>query len=230
MTRVLQSLPVGERIGIAFSGGLDTAVAVAWIREKGGIPYAFTADLGQVDEENIADIPERALGYGAEAAEIVDCRAQLVHEGLVALQCGAFHISSAGKTYFNTTPLGRAVTGTMLVHAMREHGVDIWGDGSTYKGNDIERFFRYGLLANPSPPHLQAVARRAVRGGARRPQGDERVAAGARPSLSRLEREGVLDRRQHLGRDPRGQGAREPRPLDGDRRADHGRRPLGPGS
>ena len=150
MTRVLQSLPVGERIGIAFSGGLDTAVAVAWIREKGGVPYAFTADLGQVDEENIADIPERALGYGAEAAEIVDCRAQLVHEGLVALQCGAFHISSAGKTYFNTTPLGRAVTGTMLVHAMREHGVDIWGDGSTYKGNDIERFFRYGLLANPS--------------------------------------------------------------------------------
>ena len=150
MTRVLQSLPVGERIGIAFSGGLDTAVAVAWIREKGGIPYAFTADLGQVDEDNIADIPERALGYGAEAAEIVDCRAQLVHEGLVALQCGAFHISSAGKTYFNTTPLGRAVTGTMLVHAMREHGVDIWGDGSTYKGNDIERFFRYGLLANPA--------------------------------------------------------------------------------
>ena len=136
MTRVLQSLPVGERIGIAFSGGLDTAVAVAWIREKGGVPYAFTADLGQVDEENIADIPARALGYGAEAAEIVDCRAQLVHEGLVALQCGAFHISSAGKTYFNTTPLGRAVTGTMLVHAMRQHGVDIWGDGSTYKGND----------------------------------------------------------------------------------------------
>ena len=150
MTRVLQSLPVGERIGIAFSGGLDTAVAVAWIREKGGIPYAFTADLGQVDEDNIADIPERALGYGAEAAEIVDCRSQLVHEGLVALQCGAFHISSAGKTYFNTTPLGRAVTGTMLVHAMREHGVDIWGDGSTYKGNDIERFYRYGLLANPA--------------------------------------------------------------------------------
>jgi argininosuccinate synthase len=149
VTRVLQSLPVGERIGIAFSGGLDTAVAVAWIREKGGIPYAFTADLGQVDEEDIADIPERALGYGAEAAEVVDCRTQLVHEGLVALQCGAFHVSSAGKTYFNTTPLGRAVTGTMLVHAMREHGVDIWGDGSTYKGNDIERFFRYGLLANP---------------------------------------------------------------------------------
>jgi argininosuccinate synthase len=150
VSRVLQSLPVGERIGIAFSGGLDTAVAVAWIREKGGIPYAFTADLGQVDEEDIAHVRERALEYGAEEAEIVDCRQQLVHEGLVALQCGAFHVSSAGKTYFNTTPLGRAVTGTMLVHAMHEHGVDIWGDGSTYKGNDIERFFRYGLLANPA--------------------------------------------------------------------------------
>ncbi len=150
MGRVLQSLPVGERIGIAFSGGLDTAVAVAWIREKGGIPYAFTADLGQVDEVDVAHIPERALAYGAEAAEIVDCRAQLVYEGLVALQCGAFHVSNAGKTYFNTTPLGRAVTGTLLVHAMHEHGVEIWGDGSTYKGNDIERFFRYGLLTNPA--------------------------------------------------------------------------------
>ena len=150
MNRVLQSLPVGERIGIAFSGGLDTSVAVAWIREKGGIPYAFTADLGQYDEPDIAGVRERAFDYGAEAAEVVDCRGQLVHEGLVALQCGAFHISSGCKTYFNTTPLGRAVTGTMLVHAMREHGVDIWGDGSTYKGNDIERFFRYGLLTNPA--------------------------------------------------------------------------------
>ena len=150
MSRVLQSLPVGERIGIAFSGGLDTSVAVAWIREKGGIPYAFTADLGQYDEPDIAGVRERAFDYGAEAAELVDCREQLVNEGLVALQCGAFHISSGGKTYFNTTPLGRAVTGTMLVHAMREHGVDIWGDGSTYKGNDIERFFRYGLLTNPA--------------------------------------------------------------------------------
>jgi len=150
MNRVLQSLPVGERIGIAFSGGLDTSVAVAWIRERGGIPYAFTADLGQYDEPDIAGVRERAFDYGAEAAELVDCRKQLVHEGLVALQCGAFHISSGGKTYFNTTPLGRAVTGTMLVHAMREHGVDIWGDGSTYKGNDIERFFRYGLLTNPA--------------------------------------------------------------------------------
>ena len=148
MSRVLQSLPVGERIGIAFSGGLDTSVAVAWIREKGGVPYAFTADLGQYDEPDIGSVRERAFDYGAEAAELVDCRAPLVHEGLVALQCGAFHISSGGKTYFNTTPLGRAVAGTMLVNAMREHGVDIWGDGSTYKGNDIERFFRYGLLVN----------------------------------------------------------------------------------
>jgi argininosuccinate synthase len=150
VSRVLDSLPVGERIGIAFSGGLDTSVAVAWIREHGAIPYGFTADLGQYDEDDIEGVRRRALEYGAEEAVVVDCRAQLVNEGLVALQCGAFHISSAGKTYFNTTPLGRAVTGTMLVHAMRDHGVDIWGDGSTYKGNDIERFFRYGLLANPA--------------------------------------------------------------------------------
>jgi argininosuccinate synthase len=150
VSRVLDSLPVGERIGIAFSGGLDTSVAVAWIREHGGIPYGFTADLGQYDEDDIEGVRRRALEYGAEEAVVVDCRGQLVNEGLVALQCGAFHISSAGKTYFNTTPLGRAVTGTMLVHAMRDHGVDIWGDGSTYKGNDIERFFRYGLLANPA--------------------------------------------------------------------------------
>ena len=150
MSRVLTSLPVGERVGIAFSGGLDTTVAVAWIREKGAVPYALTADLGQADEPDIDGVPERAKAVGAEEAILVDCRPQLVHEGLVALQCGAFHVSSGGKTYFNTTPLGRAVTGTMLVQAMREHGVDVWGDGSTYKGNDIERFFRYGLLANPA--------------------------------------------------------------------------------
>ena len=166
--------------------------------------------------------------YGAEAAELVDCRAQLVHEGLVALQCGAFHVSSAGKTYFNTTPLGRAVTGTMLVHAMREHGVDIWGDGSTYKGNDIERFFRYGLLANPALRIYKPWLDAAVRRRARRPQGDERVAARARAAVSLVRREGVLDRREHLGCDARGEGARAARPLDGDRRADHGRRPLGP--
>jgi argininosuccinate synthase len=149
MSHVLTSLPVGERVGIAFSGGLDTTVAVAWIREHGAVPYALTADLGQYDEDDVAAIPARATEVGAEEAVLVDCKPHLVHEGLVALRCGAFHVSSAGKTYFNTTPLGRAVTGTMLVHAMREHGVDVWGDGSTYKGNDIERFFRYGLLANP---------------------------------------------------------------------------------
>jgi argininosuccinate synthase len=150
MGHVLTELPVGERIGIAFSGGLDTTVAVGWIREKGGIPYALTADLGQHDEDDVSSIPARAREVGAEEAILVDCKPQLVHEGLVALQCGAFHVSTGGKTYFNTTPLGRAVTGTMLVHEMHEHGVDIWGDGSTYKGNDIERFFRYGLLANPA--------------------------------------------------------------------------------
>lgn len=147
--KVLSSLPVGERVGIAFSGGLDTSAAVAWMREKGALPYAYTANLGQPDEPDLEGVPVRAKQYGAEGARLVDCRTELVHEGLVALQCGAFHITTAGKTYFNTTPLGRAVTGTMLVRAMKEDGVDIWGDGSTYKGNDIERFYRYGLLANP---------------------------------------------------------------------------------
>ena len=149
MSKVLASLPVGERVGIAFSGGLDTSVAVAWMREKGAVPCTYTANLGQYDEPDIESVPGRALEYGAEIARLVDCRAQLVEEGLVALQCGAFHIRTGGKTYFNTTPLGRAVTGTMLVRAMHEDGVDIWGDGSTYKGNDIERFYRYGLMANP---------------------------------------------------------------------------------
>ncbi|MBF0672466.1 MAG: argininosuccinate synthase [Salinibacterium sp.] len=149
MSKVLTSLPVGERVGIAFSGGLDTSVAVAWMRDKGAVPCTYTADIGQPDEPDIESIPDRAKEYGAEIARLVDCRSALVEEGLVALQCGAFHIRSAGKTYFNTTPLGRAVTGTMLVRAMKEDGVDIWGDGSTYKGNDIERFYRYGLLANP---------------------------------------------------------------------------------
>lgn len=147
--KVLSSLPLGERVGIAFSGGLDTSAAVAWMREKGALPYAYTANLGQPDEPDLDGVPVRAKQYGAEGARLVDCRTELVHEGLVALQCGAFHITTAGKTYFNTTPLGRAVTGTMLVRAMKEDGVDIWGDGSTYKGNDIERFYRYGLLANP---------------------------------------------------------------------------------
>ena len=148
--KVLSSLPVGERVGIAFSGGLDTSAAVAWMREKGALPFAYTANLGQPDEPDLDGVPVRAKQYGAEGARLVDCRSELVHEGLVALQCGAFHITTAGKTYFNTTPLGRAVTGTMLVRAMKEDGVDIWGDGRTYKGNDIERFYRYGLLANPN--------------------------------------------------------------------------------
>ena len=145
---ILATLPVGEKVGIAFSGGLDTCCALAWMRENGTVPYAFTADLGQPDEPDVAAVPEKALRYGAEDATVVDCKDALAREGLVALQCGAFHIGTAGKRYFNTTPLGRAVTGTLLVRAMREQGVDIWGDGSTYKGNDIERFYRYGLLAN----------------------------------------------------------------------------------
>jgi argininosuccinate synthase len=147
--KVLMSLPVGERVGIAFSGGLDTSAAVAWMRDRGAVPYTYTADLGQYDETDLASVPDRAKLYGAEEARLVDCRAELVREGLLALQCGAFHIRTAGRTYFNTTPLGRAVTGTLLVRAMRDDGVDVWGDGSTYKGNDIERFYRYGLLANP---------------------------------------------------------------------------------
>ncbi|KZX20756.1 Argininosuccinate synthase [Rathayibacter tanaceti] len=149
MSKVLSSLPVGERVGIAFSGGLDTSVAVAWMREKGAVPCTYTADIGQYDEPDIGSVPSRASQYGAEISRLVDAKSALVEEGLVALQCGAFHIRSGGKTYFNTTPLGRAVTGTLLVRAMREDGVDIWGDGSTYKGNDIERFYRYGLLAHP---------------------------------------------------------------------------------
>ncbi len=147
--RILTSLPIGQKVGIAFSGGLDTSVAVNWMRERGSLPYCYTGILGQYDESDVEGIPARALAYGAEQARIVDCREEMVREGLVALQCGAFHITSAGKTYFNTTPIGRAVTGTLLVRAMAEDEVSIWGDGSTYKGNDIERFYRYGLLANP---------------------------------------------------------------------------------
>ncbi|MCW2782995.1 MAG: argG [Marmoricola sp.] len=149
MSKVLTSLPIGERVGIAFSGGLDTSVAVAWMREKGAVPCTYTADIGQYDEPDIDGVPTRAMAYGAELARSVDCRPELVEEGLAALACGAFHIRSGSRAYFNTTPLGRAVTGTLLVRAMHEDGVDIWGDGSTFKGNDIERFYRYGLLANP---------------------------------------------------------------------------------
>ncbi|MBU4411165.1 MAG: argininosuccinate synthase, partial [Actinobacteria bacterium] len=149
MSKVLTELPVGERVGLAFSGGLDTSVAVAWMREKGAIPCTYTANLGQADEPDIDSVPGRAAAYGAEISRMVDCRAAMVEEGLVALVCGAFHIRTGGRTYFNTTPIGRAVTGTMLVRAMRDDDVWIWGDGSTYKGNDIERFYRYGLMANP---------------------------------------------------------------------------------
>jgi len=149
MSKVLASLPVGERVGIAFSGGLDTSVAVAWMREKGAVPFTYTADLGQYDEPDIDSVPDRAKAYGAEGSRLVDCKEALVEEGFAAIACGAFHIRSGGKTYFNTTPLGRAVTGTLLVRAMLEDNVFIWGDGSTYKVNDIERFYRYGLLANP---------------------------------------------------------------------------------
>lgn len=147
---ILQSVPVGEKVGIAFSGGLDTSAALRWMKNKGALPYAYTANLSQPDETDYEAIPRRAMEYGAVKARLVDCRSQLVHEGFAAIQAGAFHISTAGSLYFNTTPLGRAVTGTMLVAAMREDGVHIWGDGSTYKGNDIERFYRYGLLANPN--------------------------------------------------------------------------------
>ncbi len=150
MSKVLASLPVGEKVGIAFSGGLDTSVAVAWMRSKGAIPCTYTADLGQYDEPDIESVPGRAKEYGAEISRLVDCKTPLVEEGLAAIACGAFHIRSGGKQYFNTTPLGRAVTGTLLVRAMLHDKVEIWGDGSTYKGNDIERFYRYGLLANPN--------------------------------------------------------------------------------
>src|SRR3989475_978400 len=150
LAKILDKLPKGEKVGIAFSGGLDTSAAVRWMRANGAIPYAYTANLGQPDEADYEDIPRKALTHGAEKARLIECRPQLVAEGIAAIQCGAFHISTAGTTYFNTTPLGRAVTGTLLVVAMRADGVDIWSDGSTHKGNDIERFYRYGLLANPA--------------------------------------------------------------------------------
>jgi argininosuccinate synthase len=149
MSVILESLPVGQKVGIAFSGGLDTSAALHWMKQKGAIPYAYTANLGQPDESDYDEIPRKALEYGAEKARLIDCRSQLVREGIAALQAGAFHITTAGITYFNTTPIGRAVTGTMLVAAMKEDDVNIWGDGSTFKGNDIERFYRYGLLVNP---------------------------------------------------------------------------------
>ena len=150
MSSILQNLPTGKKVGIAFSGGLDTSAALLWMRQKGAVPYAYTANLGQPDEPDYDAIPKKAMEYGAEKARLIDCRTQLAHEGIAALQCGAFHISTGGVYYYNTTPLGRAVTGTMLVAAMKEDDVNIWGDGSTFKGNDIERFYRYGLLTNPA--------------------------------------------------------------------------------
>src|SRR5580765_8543164 len=150
MSTILKNLPKGEKVGIAFSGGLDTSAALLWMKQKGARTFAYTANLGQPDESDYDEIPLKALDFGAENARLVDCRTQLVHEGIAAIQSGAFHVSTGGIAYFNTTPLGRAVTGTMLVAAMKEDGVNIWGDGSTYKGNDIERFYRYGLLTNPS--------------------------------------------------------------------------------
>ena len=149
MSVILESLPLGQKVGIAFSGGLDTSAALHWMKQKGALPYAYTANLGQPDEADYDEIPRKALEYGAEKARLIDCRGPLVREGIAALQSGAFHITTAGVTYFNTTPVGRAVTGTMLVTAMKEDDVNIWGDGSTFKGNDIERFYRYGLLVNP---------------------------------------------------------------------------------
>src|SRR5689334_2347321 len=150
MTTILKSLPTGQNVGIAFSGGLDTSAALLWMKQKGAKVFAYTANLGQPDEADYDEIPRKAMEFGAEKARLVDCRTQLVHEGIAAIQAGAFHVSTGGLSYFNTTPLGRAVTGTMLVAAMKEDGVNIWGDGSTYKGNDIERFYRYGLLTNPA--------------------------------------------------------------------------------
>ncbi len=226
---ILRSLPVGERVGIAFSGGLDTCCALAWMRERGAIPYAFTADLGQYDEPDIAAVPARATRYGAEQALLVDCREALAREGLAALQCGAFHIQTAGRRYFNTTPLGRAVTGTLLVRAMRSEGVEIWGDGSTYKGNDIERFYRYGLLANPGlriyKPWLDADFVGEL--GGRREMSEWLAARG-------LAHGGSVEKAYSTDANLLG-ATHEAKDLEllcdkhEDRRADHGRRALGSG-
>ena len=227
MSVILETLPVGQKVGIAFSGGLDTSAALHWMKQKGAVPYAYTANLGQPDEADYDEIPRKALEYGAEKARLIDCRGQLVREGIAALQSGAFHITTAGVTYFNTTPIGRAVTGTMLVTAMKEDDVNIWGDGSTFKGNDIERFYRYGLLVNPRLQGLQAVARCGVHRRARRPRRDVGVHAEVRLRLQDVRRKGLLDRLQHPGRDPRGQGPRAALEQHEDRRSHHGRRRSG---
>ena len=223
MSVILETLPVGQKVGIAFSGGLDTSAALHWMKQKGALPYAYTANLGQPDEADYDEIPRKALEYGAEKARLIDCRSQLVREGIAALQSGAFHITTAGVTYFNTTPIGRAVTGTMLVTAMKEDDVNIWGDGSTYKGNDIERFYRYGLLVNPElkiyKPWLDATFhRRAGRTGR-----DVGLHAEVWLRIQDAGGEGLLDRLQHAGRDPRGEGPGAADKQHEDRCADHGR-------
>jgi len=209
VANILQRLPIGEKVGIAFSGGLDTSAALHWMREKGAVPYAYTANLGQPDETDYEEIPRKAMAYGAEKARLIECRAQLVAEGLAALQCGAFHISTAGQTYFNTTPLGRAVTGTMLVAAMREDDVNIWGDGSTFKGNDIERFYRYGLLTNPN---LRVY----------KPWLDQQFIDELGGRTEMAEYLGVLHRLEHPRCHARGEGPRVPEQGHAHRAAHHG--------
>ena len=228
MSKVLTSLPVGERVGIAFSGGLDTSVAVAWMRDKGAVPCTYTADIGQYDEPDIASVPGRATAYGAEIARLVDCRAALVEEGLAALTCGAFHIRSGGRAYFNTTPLGpcrhRHPAGPGDARGRRP---DL-GRRLDVQGQRHRAVLPLRPAGQPVPADLQAVAGRRLRHRARRPQGDVRVAARPRPALPGQHREGVLHRRQHLGRHPRGQDPGAPRHRHRDRRADHGRAVLGP--
>ena len=226
MSTILKSLPKGEKVGIAFSGGLDTSAALLWMKQKGARTFAYTANLGQPDEADYDEIPRKAIEFGAEKARLVDCRTQLVHEGIAAIQSGAFHVSTGGIAYFNTTPLGRAVTGTMLVSAMKEDGVNIWGDGSTYKGNDIERFYRYGLLTNPNlriyKPWLDQQFIDELGGRAEM----SAFMTAKRIRLQDERRKGLFDRQQSPRRNPRGQGSRAPRQRHQDRQPDHGRAVL----
>jgi argininosuccinate synthase len=222
MATILQNVPVAQKVGIAFSGGLDTSAALHWMKLKGAVPYAYTANLGQPDEPDYDAIPRKAMEYGAEKARLIDCRLQLAHEGIAALQAGAFHISTAGITYFNTTPLGRAVTGTMLVSAMKEDDVHIWGDGSTFKGNDIERFYRYGLLTNPSlriyKPWLDQLFIDELGGRAEMSAFMTAHGFGYKMSAEK----GLFDRLQHAGRHPRGQGPGASEQRHPHRQPDHG--------
>ena len=227
MSRIHRTLPPkGTRIGVAFSGGLDTRCAVAWMSRQGLDVFAYTADLAQPDETNVANIPPVATQHGAKSARLVDCRDALVREGIVAVQCGAFHLSTGGKKYFNTTPLGRAVTTTAIIRAMREDGVNIFSDGSTHKGNDIQRFFRYGVLVNPSleiyKPWLDRAFVDAF--GGRKEMSEYLGSIGL--AVHDGHGEGVLHRRQRARRDARGEGPRAPRPRHAHRRPDHGRRAL----